>query len=282
MLSIGTFSRATHLSVRTLRRYHEQGLLVPAGIDPVTGYRSYRREQILDAQLIHRLRAVDLPLPAVARIVDARDPGLTETLLSRHLATLHGRRTEIEQMIAGIGSILAGSSPLDVGVVHVREQRPEPVLLVRGRPAERDFADFFQGAFGRLGRHAHRHRLAASGPGGARFPDRGWDPEAVETEVVLPVSAPVTGPGVEVGTLPAGRLAVVLHAGDYTGVALAHAALADWAAGHGVEADSSLQELYLVGPHDTSDPTAWRTEVGWLVGTDPPDPLVSSQRPTQA
>lgn len=272
MLSIGTFSRATHLSVRTLRRYHEQGLLVPAGIDPATGYRSYRREQIFDAQLIHRLREVDLPLPAVTRIVDARDPALTGTLLSEHLRALHGRRSEIEQMIAGVGSLLAGSSPLDVGVVHLREQRAEPVLVVRGRPAERDFADFFREAFGRLGRHAHRHRLTVSGPGGARFPDREWDPDAVETVVVLPVTAPVAGPGVEVGTLPSGRLAAVLHAGDYAGVALAHAALGSWAATHGVEADSSLQELYLVGPHDTSDPAAWRTEVGWLVGTEPHTP----------
>ena len=269
MLSIGTFSRATHLSVRTLRRYHEQGLLVPAGIDPDTGYRSYQRAQILDAQLIHRLREVDVPLPVVARIVAARDPDLTGALLSDHLEVLRGRRAEVEQMIAGVGSLMAGSSPLDLGLVHVREQWPEPVLLVRGRPAEGDFADFFQGAFGRLGRHAHRHRLTVTGPGGARFPDREWDPDEVETVAVLPVSAPVAGPGVEVGRLPAGRLAVVLHAGDYAGVAGAHAALGAWAAEHGVEADSSLQELYLVGPHDTSDPAAWRTEVGWLVGTEP-------------
>ncbi|MBA3249499.1 MAG: MerR family transcriptional regulator [Geodermatophilaceae bacterium] len=62
MLTIGSFSRATHLSVRTLRRYHELRLLVPATVDPTTGYRSYAREQILDAQLIHRLRNLDLPL----------------------------------------------------------------------------------------------------------------------------------------------------------------------------------------------------------------------------
>ena len=40
-LSIGDFSRITHLSVKTLRRYHEAGLLQPAEVDPHTGYRYY-------------------------------------------------------------------------------------------------------------------------------------------------------------------------------------------------------------------------------------------------
>ena len=44
-LSIGDFSRATHLSIKTLRYYHEVGLLEPAVIDPDSGYRYYRPAQ---------------------------------------------------------------------------------------------------------------------------------------------------------------------------------------------------------------------------------------------
>ena len=32
-LTVGDFSRITHLSVKTLRHYHEVGLLAPAGFD---------------------------------------------------------------------------------------------------------------------------------------------------------------------------------------------------------------------------------------------------------
>ncbi|KEA65804.1 MerR family DNA-binding transcriptional regulator, partial [Mycobacterium tuberculosis] len=39
VLAIGEFSRLTHLSVRTLRRYHDAGLLEPATVDEATGYR---------------------------------------------------------------------------------------------------------------------------------------------------------------------------------------------------------------------------------------------------
>ena len=63
MLAIGEFSRLTHLSVRTLRRYHDADLLEPAAVDDATGYRYYSAEQIPTAQVIHRLRELDVPLP---------------------------------------------------------------------------------------------------------------------------------------------------------------------------------------------------------------------------
>jgi DNA-binding transcriptional MerR regulator len=40
-VTIGDYSRATHLSVKTLRHYHDVGLLEPSEIDSATGYRYY-------------------------------------------------------------------------------------------------------------------------------------------------------------------------------------------------------------------------------------------------
>ncbi len=40
-VAIGEFSRLTHLTVKTLRHYHEQGLLVPYAVDEQSGYRRY-------------------------------------------------------------------------------------------------------------------------------------------------------------------------------------------------------------------------------------------------
>ena len=34
-LPIGDFSRATHMSIKTLRHYHRVGLLEPADVDPL-------------------------------------------------------------------------------------------------------------------------------------------------------------------------------------------------------------------------------------------------------
>src|SRR4029077_18351911 len=60
-LPIGDFSRATHLSVRMLRHYHELGLLEPVDVDLDSGYRRYAPEQIVRAQVIRRFRDLDMP-----------------------------------------------------------------------------------------------------------------------------------------------------------------------------------------------------------------------------
>lgn len=55
-LRIGPFSRASSLSIKALRAYHETGLFVPAVVDPTTGYRMYSTAQLLDAVVLRRLR----------------------------------------------------------------------------------------------------------------------------------------------------------------------------------------------------------------------------------
>jgi DNA-binding transcriptional MerR regulator len=52
MFTIGQFSRATHLSVKALRHYDDLGLLVPAAVDPASGYRRYQAAQTPAAHLI--------------------------------------------------------------------------------------------------------------------------------------------------------------------------------------------------------------------------------------
>ncbi len=49
-VTIGDFSRASQLSVKTLRHYHEAGLLEPSEVDPDNGYRYYSEDQIPLAQ----------------------------------------------------------------------------------------------------------------------------------------------------------------------------------------------------------------------------------------
>jgi DNA-binding transcriptional MerR regulator len=57
LLAIGDFSRATQLSVKMLRHYHQIGLLEPVDVDRASGYRHYSTDQISTAQIIRRFRA---------------------------------------------------------------------------------------------------------------------------------------------------------------------------------------------------------------------------------
>jgi serine/threonine protein phosphatase PrpC len=66
-LTIGAFARAARLSPKALRLYDELGLLRPARVDPVTGYRLYEPTQLGRARLVAWLRRLGMPL---ARIRD--------------------------------------------------------------------------------------------------------------------------------------------------------------------------------------------------------------------
>ncbi|MDB2130906.1 MerR family transcriptional regulator, partial [Enterocloster clostridioformis] len=56
MFKIGGFSKLTQVSTRMLRYYDETGLLKPAKIDSLTGYRMYSAEQISTLNRIIYLR----------------------------------------------------------------------------------------------------------------------------------------------------------------------------------------------------------------------------------
>jgi hypothetical protein len=61
--SIGDFSRMTYLSVKSLRRYHDMGLLEPADVDQESGCRYYEADLVPIGQVIRRFR--DLGMFAV-------------------------------------------------------------------------------------------------------------------------------------------------------------------------------------------------------------------------
>ena len=65
LLSIGQFARLSGLSVGALRHYDELDLLRPAAVDPFTGYRRYRPEQVETAQVIGRLRELEMSLDEI-------------------------------------------------------------------------------------------------------------------------------------------------------------------------------------------------------------------------
>lgn len=57
MFSIGEFSTVSGIPVRTLRFYHEVGLLVPASVDSQTNYRRYDERNLEMAKVIVALRS---------------------------------------------------------------------------------------------------------------------------------------------------------------------------------------------------------------------------------
>ncbi len=105
-LPIGDFSRATHLSVKMLRHYHEIGLLEPVDVDVDTGYRRYTAEQIVTAQIIRRFRDLDMPFEDIQTALHAPDVDTRNRVIANHLARLESSLAGTQEAVTSGDSSL--------------------------------------------------------------------------------------------------------------------------------------------------------------------------------
>jgi DNA-binding transcriptional MerR regulator len=106
LLGIGEMSRRSGLTVSALRFYDGAGLLVPAYVEPTSGYRRYRDDQVPTARVLANLRRVSMPLPEVARVLDAATPEAAAAVLDRHLRRLEDGLVDARQVLSRVRSIL--------------------------------------------------------------------------------------------------------------------------------------------------------------------------------
>ena len=69
MLKIGEFSKLAQVSVKTLRYYHQYGLLKPAWTDRFNGYRYYRLDQLSTLNSILALKELGFSLEQIQTIL---------------------------------------------------------------------------------------------------------------------------------------------------------------------------------------------------------------------
>ncbi|HKF78542.1 MAG TPA: bifunctional nuclease domain-containing protein, partial [Candidatus Dormibacteraeota bacterium] len=149
LLRIGSFSRRAQLSLHQLRHYHELGLLLPASVDPESGYRYYSEAQTATAQVIAILRSVDMPLAEIRDLLRDPDEGRVRASLDAHLARLERRLAGARDMLARLRELMkegltmpddrAAGELVDVTVDAVRMHQPtgQHVLLLGERAGRR-------------------------------------------------------------------------------------------------------------------------------------------------
>lgn len=102
LLLPGEFGAAARLSPKALRVYAEQGILPPARIDPVTGYRYYEPDQLPKARLVGRLRRLGLPLARIAYLAEL-SPAARALELRGWLRASRDRLDERAAMVEAVG-----------------------------------------------------------------------------------------------------------------------------------------------------------------------------------
>lgn len=260
-LTIGEFAHLTHLSVRTLRRYHDSGLLEPERVDPVSGYRYYTSAQIPPAQVIHRLRELDVPLAEVRQILETPDAAARADLVAGHLRRLEAELDRTRSAVTSLRQLLSpGAAPPEVAV---RSEPARTVAAITDVVEQSDVLAWYAAAMAELDAAVVGHERL--GPPGGHYANELFSEGRGSVLVYRPVADPPERGRVRPTELPAAELATVVHHGAHDDIDVTYGRLGAWVVEHALAVDGPVHERYLVSPADTPDTSAWRTEIGWPV-----------------
>jgi DNA-binding transcriptional MerR regulator/effector-binding domain-containing protein len=265
MFSIGEFSKLTHLTVKTLRFYHEEGLLIPAFVDPDTGYRYYHQRHLEVARAITYLRSLEFSLKDIKELLQRQgDDDLLNTLERRQAAIkerikqLRKAAHSIEQFIYEERQARAMATTAN----NVQEKMLEP-LLVAGIRMKGRYSDCGK-AFGRIGRSFGR--FICGKPMILHY-DTEYREDDADFEPCMPVHHKTEVAGMSVRELPGGRCVSLAHQGPYDQLGRSYARIFEWINEHKYRVIQPTREVYLKGPGMIfrGNPKNYLTEIQILI-----------------
>ena len=265
-LSIGDFSKMTHLSIKALRHYHEVGVLEPAEIDATSGYRFYTPDQVPAAQVVRRFRELGVPVDEVREILQTPDPTERNQVLISHLKRMENQLNQVEETVRSLRNLLEG--PAEAPAIEYRSTPAATVLAIREPVRWEEAGEWTLDAAGDLFAALDAGGLEAAGPPGSLYPSEFFELEAAEVTLFVPVSAsgsPPPGRRVQAGEIPGAELAVALHRGPFVDLDQTYGALGTVVAAQAIGVEGPIREYYLVSSLDTPDESLHRTEVAWPI-----------------
>ena len=267
MLAIGEFSRLTHLSVRTLRRYHDADLLEPGHGRP--------RHRL---PLLHRRPDPDRPghppaprarRPAPRRPADRCAPPTptpARRLVAEHLAPARVAELDRTTRRRRVAAPAARARPRAPCTSSYRRGPRRPVAAVEDDVSTGRRPGLVRRGHGRAGRGSAAAGARPVAPGGL-YDNALFDRRLAATSWSTCPTRSRRGPARVSPRHAAGRSSSPSPP-TAASTTTSTSPTASWAPGspnNALAVAGPVRETYLVGPRDTADPPAWRTEIGWPV-----------------
>ena len=261
MLKIGEFSKLSRISIRMLRHYDDIGLLKPAEIDDLTGYRYYREEQLFTIGRITSLKDMGFALADIIKILDNYDDKeKMDAFLSERQKELSklSKETEYKLMLLETARKRLRKEQkmsFDVTVKTIPERYAATVHMVVPHYEDEGMAWNMMGEC--------KEPLIPADPcyAIAEFLDDEFKEENVEIVVSMAVKGKYQDTEhVKFKTLPAVKVASCIIKGNYDQMGEAYATVASWIKANGYKMNGPMFNIYHVGPAQTKNPEEYVTE----------------------
>ena len=267
LFSIGEFSRASGLTVKTLRFYHEKQLLIPAHVERETGYRNYDKNNLERASVIVALRGLGFGLDAISAILaECQEDGDVLSFLEERKQALQQEIRERDDVVQVLDSILETEHNARNVMTQMKDQIEEKTLasvLVGGIRTKGRYSECGQ-VFGKLGRKLGRH---IGGKAMMLCYDEEYREEDADFEPCMPLKRRIEADGVDVRELPAGRCISLIHHGPYDELSRSYCRMIEYAKEKGYALANPSREVYLKGPGMIfkGNPKKYLTEIQFLI-----------------
>ncbi len=260
MLQIGEFSNICQVSVKTLHHYDRIGLLTPAEVDRLTGYRYYRTEQIDRMIYIQRLKRYGFSLEEIQRLINISDHKELAGALRRQKDRLKREQQEraiiLNELQTHIsvfertGDIMTYQKGY---TVEIKNSPAMNVLAVRSMMGVDEFGKYYGTLFERV----PKERVTPTGLNGSKYYDEEFNHESSDVEVFIGIKEKDKA---DVVMEPC-ECAMTVHHGGYSTLSEAYGAVVSWIIENGYEISGKPFELYIKTQFDSLAPDDWETEV---------------------
>lgn len=258
MLKIGEFSKLSLLTVKALRFYEKEGILIPAKVDPWTGYRFYETAQLESAARIKAYRQLGLSTKEIRGIFGGGD---VRTILSQKVQDLQEQQRDIDSRLSMIQHILEDKEMKYQ--VSIKEIPATIVYYSEARLSRIEDKMQFIPEAGAECLRLNPDLKCAEPP--YEFCEY-LDEEFKEEDVMIRHCEAVTGFGrenehIRFKELPATRVLSIFHKGPYEQLGEAYAFIIKYAEENGYHVTDRARESYIDGIWNKESCQDWLTEI---------------------
>ena len=245
MYKISDFSKITSLSVKALRYYDEEQMLMPSYRDKDTAYRYYNEEDFQKARLIVLLRSLDFSISEIKDVLaNCSDPFDLPCYLEEKKKMIEGRIFKEKELIKKLNLYIKPKNMEDISMNYQIEKKEiAPVLVAAIR---------YKGNYNDVGKYIGTLYKAVKGDAAGAPIQCYYDAEYLEAgadmELCLPTKKLIKHPDVTAKKLPAVKAICTTHVGSYEKLNLAYKALVDYANEHHINCTTPSREIYVKGP----------------------------------
>ena len=258
LYKIGMFAAMNRVTVKALRFYEEQGLLLPAYIDSETGYRYYKLNQMAALHQIAALKQAGFTLEEIVRINGGEDE---EALLLKKKSELLSKIAELTMQVAVLDGYLAKKKSCLSSPVLIKEV---PECIVAYIQTRLDSYDSLFDKMPKMGELMEKAGCVCARPEYCftNYLEPGYKEEDILVELCESVTECKGDTGeLHFKTMPKLQVASVFHKGSYNTLAASYENVLKYVEENGYEIAGAIRESYIDGVWNKEDESEWLTEI---------------------